>query len=65
MNATQVKSTFSLLEANKISGIGQHTLRAAVHDGSLAAIRVGHRRIRIRPEALELWLKNLEQGGAK
>ena len=57
--------TLSLLEVNRQTGIGQHTIRAAVHDGSLAAIKIGKRKIRIRPESLELWLINLEQAGQK
>ena len=57
------KATLSLIEVNEISGIGQHTLRKAVHDGSLPAIKIGKRKIRILPASLELWLKMLEQGG--
>jgi excisionase family DNA binding protein len=58
------KRTLSLLEANRESGVGQHTIRAAIANGKLRAIKIGSRRIRIRPEALEQWLKNLEQGNA-
>lgn len=45
--------------------IGERTIRDAVHSGKLPAIKLGQRRIRIRPQALEAWLKDLEQGGAK
>ncbi len=61
----ETKRTLSVLEANKITSIGQATIRKAIDDGGLAAIRLGQRRILILPESLELWLKSLEMGGAK
>lgn len=60
MDNNRTKLTLSLLEANHQSGLGQHTLRAAVRDGTLAAIKLGQRRIRIRPESLNDYLKSLE-----
>ena len=65
MQTQEVKSTLSLLEANKKSGIGQHTIRAAIASGELAAIKLGQRKIRIRPIALENWLQLLERSGQK
>ena len=53
--------TVSVFEANKITCIGQATIRKAIDDGKLSAIRIGERRIRIRPESLERWVKSLEQ----
>jgi excisionase family DNA binding protein len=53
--------TLSVKEAGTHTGIGQHTIRNAVADGSLTAIKLGKRRIRIRPSALEAWLTTLER----
>ena len=54
-------ATFGVVQASRQTGIGQKTIRDAIHAGNLAAIKLGQRRIRIRPEALEQWLKSLEQ----
>ncbi len=62
MNAV---STLSVKECIQMTQIGERTIRDAVHSGKLPAIKLGQRRIRIRPQALEAWLKDLEQGGAK
>ena len=52
--------TISIKDANRSSGIGERTIRVAIDRGELKAIRLGQRRIRIRPEALDAWLKSLE-----
>ena len=57
--------TLSVKGANLATGIGEHTIRAAIANDELAAIKLGQRRIRIRPQALERWLHSLEQAGAK
>lgn len=54
--------TISVKDANFSSGIGERTIRDAIDRGELKAIKLGKRRIRIRPEALEMWLKTLEAG---
>ena len=59
------KSTVSIVEASKVSGLGQHFIRTAVKKGSLPAIIVGACNARIRPEAFENWLKDIEKGGEK
>ncbi len=55
----------TLLEANARSRVGQHTLRKAVRDGDLAAIRLGKRRILIRVESLDAYLVTLEGKATK
>jgi excisionase family DNA binding protein len=60
MDPTQ---TYSPADANKRSGIGLRTIYNAIHSGALPAIRLGEKRIRIRPESFETWLKSLETGG--
>jgi excisionase family DNA binding protein len=61
----QTISTLSVKDAMRQTQIGERTIRDAIDAGKLAAIRLGERRIRIRPESLEQWLKSLETGGAK
>jgi excisionase family DNA binding protein len=56
----EAKRTLSVLEANKATCIGQTTIRTAIKNGELPAIKLGERRIRILPESLDLWLRNLE-----
>jgi excisionase family DNA binding protein len=58
-------STLSIKDAMRQTQIGERTIRNAIHANELAAIRLGERRIRIRPESLESWLKSLETGGQK
>jgi excisionase family DNA binding protein len=55
--------TLGVVEASKKIGVGQRTIRTAIDRGELRAIKLGERRIRIRPESLEVWLKSLETGG--
>jgi excisionase family DNA binding protein len=55
--------TLSPADANKNTGIGLRTIYDAIHAGELPAVRLGERRIRIRPESLEAWLKSLETCG--
>ncbi len=57
-------STLSVKDCNRKTQIGERTIRDAVASGALAAIKLGQRRIRIRPEALEAWLKALETGSS-
>lgn len=57
--------TYSVKDAMRESQIGERTIRNAIERGELPAIKLGQRRIRIRPESLEVWLKSLETGGAK
>ncbi len=52
--------TLGVVEASKKIGVGQRTIREAIDRGELKAIRLGQRRIRIRPESLDIWLKSLE-----
>jgi excisionase family DNA binding protein len=56
-------STLSVKDAMHQTQIGERTIRDAIDAGKLAAIRLGERRIRIRPESLEQWRKSLETGG--
>lgn len=56
-------STLSVKDAMHQTQIGERTIRNAIDTGDLAAIKLGERRIRIRPESLEAWLKSLETGG--
>jgi excisionase family DNA binding protein len=58
-------STLSVKDAMHQTQIGERTIRNAIDAGDLAAIKLGERRIRIRPESLEQWLKFLETGGSK
>jgi excisionase family DNA binding protein len=53
-------STLSVKDATRETKIGERTIRAAIDAGELKAIRLGEKRIRIRPESLEAWLKSLE-----
>ena len=57
--------TFTPKDANKKTGIGIRTIYNAIHSGELKAIRLGEKRIRIRPESLEAWLKSIETGVLK
>ena len=58
----QAISTISVKDATRETQIGERTIRAAINAGELKAIRLGEKRIRIRPESLADWLKSLEQG---
>ena len=55
--------TLGVVEASKKIGVGQRTIRDAIDNGALKAIRLGVRRIRIRPDALDAWLRSLETAG--
>ena len=57
MNSNEVKRTLNLFEVNKVSGIEQYTIYSAIYDSSLAAIKIGQRKIRICPQSLEDWLE--------
>lgn len=57
-------TTYTVKRAVRFSGIGEHTLREAIADGSLPAIRIG-RRLLLRRETLEAWLEELEQRGER
>jgi excisionase family DNA binding protein len=61
----QTISTLSVRDAMNQTQIGERTIRNAIDAGDLAAIKLGERRIRIRPESLEAWLKSLETRGQK
>jgi excisionase family DNA binding protein len=61
----QTISTYSPAEANKETGIGLRTIYTAIHAGELPAIKLGEKRIRIRPDALAEWMKGLETRGQK
>jgi excisionase family DNA binding protein len=61
----EMLETYSVKEAVKKTKIGEETFRKAIAAKELPVIRLGVRRIRIRPEALQVWLKSLEQGGKK
>ena len=59
----QTINTLSVKDVNQQTAIGERTIRAAIDAGQLKAIRLGEKRIRVRPDAVADWLKSLEQGG--
>jgi excisionase family DNA binding protein len=65
INMQTIISTLSIKDAMRQTQIGERTIRNAVDLGDLKAIRLGQRRIRIRPESLESWLRSLETSGQK
>ena len=46
-------------DAIKLSGIGEFTIRKAIKDGTLRAIRLGKKRIIIPLWALDDWMREL------
>ena len=58
----QTINTLSVKDVNRETEIGERTIRAAIDAGQLKAIRLGEKRIRIRPDAVSEWLVSLEQG---
>lgn len=53
------KLVYSIPEACTAAGVNKDTLYSAINRGELQSLKVGRRRL-IRVQALEMWLKGLE-----
>lgn len=60
MNPDPSASTglLTLPRAARRFGVSQKALRRAVKDGELAAYQIGDRWYRVRPEAVEAWIRS-------